>query len=128
MTGVQTCALPILFDFLQEAKENSKSFEKIAGKENTKKILDIIKTQRKKKAILKKEINLTTKKPNGVKLIKSLLENLKEIEVKYISAGRYSLKAEAENIKIADNQLKEILKDLEKKAKKLGFEFSIKEK
>ena len=71
---------------------------------------------------------MTTKKPNGVKLIKSLLENLKEIEVKYISAGRYSLKAEAENIKIADNQLKEILKDLEKKAKKLGFEFSIKEK
>jgi len=117
-----------LFDFLQEAKEDSKDLEKIAGKTDAKKILEIIQTQKQKTAILKKEINLTTKKSNGLKLIKELLEDLKEVEVKYISAGRYSIKIEADDIKTADNRLKEILKDLEEKAKKAGLEFSVKEK
>ena len=117
-----------LFDFLQEAKENSKKLEKIAGKTDAKKVLDIIQTQKQKKAVLKKIINLTTKKSNGLKLIKELLENLKEVEIKYISAGRYSIKIEADDIKTADNRLKEILKSLEEKAKKAGFEFFVKEK
>jgi len=117
-----------LFDFLQEAKEDSKNLEKIAGKTDAKKILDILKVQKQKIAILKKEINLTTKNPDGLKLIKNLLGNLKEVEVKYISAGKYSIKIEKDDIKTADNKLKEILKDLEEKAKKAGFEFSIKEK
>lgn len=117
-----------LFDFLQEAKENSKNLEKIAGKESTKKILDIIKAQKQKTAILKKEINLTTKNANGIKLIKGLLEDLKEVEIKYISAGKYSIKIEKDDIKTADNRLKDILKDLEEKAKKAGFEFFVKEK
>jgi len=117
-----------LFDFLQEAKENSKDLEKIAGKTDTKKILDIIQIQKQKKAVLKKNINLTTKKPDGLKLIKNLLGNLKEVEIKYISAGKYSIKIEADDIKTADNKLKEILKTVEEKAKKAGFEFSVKEK
>ena len=117
-----------LFDFLQEAKENSKNLGKIAGKESAKKILDIIKAQKQKKAILKKYINLTTTKSDGLKLIKKLLGNLKEVEVKYISAGKYSIKIEGDDIKTADNRLKEILKDLEEKAKKAGFEFFVKEK
>jgi len=117
-----------LFDFLQEAKENSKDLEKIVGKESAKKILDIIKAQKQKIAILKKEINLTTKNPDGLKLIKELLGNLKEVEVKYISAGRYSIKIEKDDIKTADNKLKEIIKDIEQQAKKQGLEFSTKEK
>lgn len=117
-----------LFDFLQEAKENSKELEDIVGKTNTKKILEIIQTQKSKKAVLKREISLTTKKSNGIRLIKKLLENLKELEVKYISAGKYSIKIEAEDIKTADNSLKEILKELEEQSKKEGLEFSIKEK
>ncbi len=117
-----------LFDFLQEAKEDSKNLEKIVGKESTKKILEIIKSQKQKTAILKKEINLTTKNPNGLKLIKELLEDLKEVEIKYISAGRYSIKIEKDDIKTADNKLKDILKNLEEKAKKAGFEFFVKEK
>ncbi len=117
-----------LFDFLQEAKENSKKLEKFVDKEKVKKILDIIKEQKKKIAIIKREIELKTSKPNGLILIKELLEDIKEAEIKYLSAGKYSIKVESEEIKKADNQLKEILKNIEEKAKKLGFEFSIKEK
>jgi len=108
-----------LFDFLQEAKEDSKDLERIAGKIDAKKILEVIQTQKQKTVVLKKEINLTSKSSNGVTLIKELLANLKNIEIKYISAGRYSVKVEAEDIKTADNKLKEILKDIEEKSKRL---------
>lgn len=118
-----------LYDFFQEAKENSGELEKIVGKTNSKKILEILKTQKKKRAIIKKEIFLTTTKPDGLELIKNILNNTnKEIKIKYISAGRYVIKTEAEDLKTADNKLKGILNEIGSKAKKQGMEFHIKEK
>jgi translation initiation factor 2 alpha subunit (eIF-2alpha) len=117
-----------IYEFLQEAKENPANLEKIVGKDNSKKILNILKTEKQKKAIIKKEILLTTTKPNGVELIKNILGGINNAEVKYISAGRYALKTDDENLKAADNKLKEIIKDIEKKAKHQGVDFSIKEK
>jgi len=115
-----------IYEFLQKAKENSKELEKLVGKKDAKKILDILKTQKEKKAIIKKEISLTTTKPDGLKLIKDLLGNIKDAEIKYLSAGKYTLKTESTNPKIADNKLKEIIIKIEKKAKQKGFEFGVK--
>jgi len=117
-----------LFDFLEEAKENPKELEKITGKKDAKKILDILKIQKQKKYIIKKEILLTTINPNGLELIKKILGKIKDVEIKYLSAGRYTFKAESKNPKTADNKLKEIIKDIEQQAKKQGLEFSTKEK
>jgi translation initiation factor 2 alpha subunit (eIF-2alpha) len=114
-----------IYDFLEEAKENPKNLEKIIGKADAKKVLDILKNQKKKKSVLKKEISFKSFEPNGIELIKNLLSKIKDIEIKYISAGHYSLKTEAEDIKKADHELKEILENLEKEAKKSGIEFSI---
>ena len=114
-----------IYDFLQNAKENSKELEKLVGKENVKKIIDILKIEKQKKTILKKEIFLTTTEPNGIELIKNLLGMIKETEIKYISLGKYSLKKESEDIKKADNELKNTLIKLEKEAKKKKVEFGI---
>lgn len=114
-----------IYDFLQNAKENSKELEELVGKENVKKIIDILKTQKQKKAILKKEISLTTTEPNGIELIKNLLKMIKGTEVKYISSGKYSLKKESEDIKKADHELKNTLIKLEKEAKKKKVEFGV---
>ncbi|MBR9701396.1 hypothetical protein GOV13_00575 [Candidatus Pacearchaeota archaeon] len=113
-------------NFLQEAKENSKNLEKIVGKDDAKKILDILNTQKQKKAVVKKTISLTTSKPNGLELIKKILGKIKEAEIRYISAGKYSVKTEASDIKTADNMLKEVLSKIEKTAKKEHVEFGIK--
>ena len=78
--------------------------------------------------MIKKEINLITNQENGLELIKEILGKIKEAEINYISAGRYSMKTETEDMKKSDNKLKEILKEIEKKAKEKGMEFSIKEK
>jgi translation initiation factor 2 alpha subunit (eIF-2alpha) len=114
-----------IYDFLQNAKENPKELEKLVGKENLKKIVDILKTQKQKKAVLKKEIFMTTTESNGIELIKNLLKKIKETEVKYISSGKYSLKRKSEDIKKADHELTKTLTELEKEAKKKGVEFSI---
>ena len=53
---------------------------------------------------------------------------MKEVEIKYLSAGKYILKTESTKPKIADNKLKEIINEIEKKSKKLGVEFNVKEK
>ena len=115
-----------VFSLLTEAKTNSERLEKIVGKENCKKILDIIKSQKKKKAIVKKEIHLTTTKPDGITLIKKILEIFKGLNIKYISAGRYSLELESEDLKSADKKIREMINLAEKDSKKLGIEFGVK--
>lgn len=117
-----------LYDFFEEAKENPKNLENLVGKKDSKKILEILKVQKQKKGTVKKEIFLSTKKSNGLILIKDILSNLKEIKIKYLSAGHYTLETESSDLKIADNKLKNIIKEIEKKAKKQEIEFSIKEK
>ncbi len=117
-----------IFEFIEEAKENPKEFEKLAGKENAKKILDILKIQKQKKVVIKREIFLKTKKPNGLELIKKILGEIKKAETRYISAGRYVLKVESDEPKTADHELKEIIKKIEEEAKKQGMDFEAKEK
>ncbi len=115
-----------LYDFLEEAKENPKKLEKIFSKKDSEKILSILKEQKQKKVIVKKEIFLKTNNPEGIIEIKKILGEIKNIELKYISAGRYSLKKEDDDLKKADNELKEIILEIEKKAKKKNMEFSVK--
>jgi len=117
-----------IYDFLQEARENPKKLENLVGKIDSKKILNILNAQKQKKAVVKKTISLRTVKPNGLKIIKNILSKINEAEIKYLSAGKYSIKIEAQDIKTADNKLKEIISKIEQTAKKDGMEFGIKEK
>ncbi len=114
-----------VFSFIEEAKSNPEKLEKIVGKENSRKIIEILNTQKKKRSILKKEIHLTTTKPNGIILIKKILEIFNGITVKYISAGRYSLELESEDIKIADKKIRDMISTAEKDSKKAGIEFEV---
>ncbi|MFH1585250.1 MAG: hypothetical protein ABIB79_00600 [archaeon] len=115
-----------IYDFLQEAKENSKKLENLVGKTDTKKILEILNKQKQKKAFVKKQISLTTTESNGLEFIKDILGKIKNAEIKYVSAGRYTIKTEDKDPKTADNKLKEILENIEKEAKKSQIEFSVK--
>jgi translation initiation factor 2 alpha subunit (eIF-2alpha) len=117
-----------LYDFFEEARINPKKLEELIGKENAKKIMDIILEQKKKKKIIKRTISLKTQEPDGIHLIKSILENPGTIEIKYLSAGKYSLKIETEDGKKGEQELKTFLEKIEKKAKDAGVQFEQKEK
>lgn len=108
-----------LYDFFEEIKSNPKRLEEVMSKESAGKILEIINAQKQKKFEIKKEISLSTIKPNGLELIKEIFSNIKNAEIKYISAGHYSLKAESSDIKNADNILKSIISEIEKKLKEI---------
>jgi len=114
-----------LVEFLEEAKTNPKILEKIIEKENSERILLILNSQKKKKSIIKKEFFLKTTNPNGMTLIKNML-NTNEAEIRYLAAGKYSIKIESSDLKKADNKIQEILKNIENQSKKKGFEFSVK--
>ena len=117
-----------LFDFVAEIKEDPKKLEKLVGKEDSEKVLEIINKQKKKKAQVKREFILKSSQPNGVSLIKEILGGITEAKVRYISAGKYEIGTESTDLKKADNKLKEIAEEIAKKAKKNSMEFSIKDK
>ncbi len=117
-----------IYSFLEEAKKDSAELEKLAGKDSAKKIIEILKNQKQKKVILKKEFTLTTNESDGLDKIKKLLKKIPEAQIKYISAGKYSIKTEAENRKEADNKLGEIFSGIEKQAKVHSMNFAVKEK
>jgi translation initiation factor 2 alpha subunit (eIF-2alpha) len=114
-----------ILDFIEEIKNNEEKGKEYFTKEELEKILQIIRANKKKKKIIKKEIILFSNKPNGIELIKKILSS-KEITIKYIAAGRYSLSVESENPKEAEKKLNNYIEEIEKSAKKEGLEFSVK--
>src|SRR4030042_6064775 len=112
-----------IYDFFEEVKSNPKKLEEVLGKEDSNKILEILNAQKKKIVSIKKEFSLKSFNPNGFTLIKKILEPIKNVEIKYISAGRYSIKAESEDLKKTSQTLKEILEKIGEEAKKCGIEF-----
>ena len=114
-----------LSDFLEDSKKDSAKLEKLIGKNEADKILNILNTQKKKTAVVKKEFSLKTTKPNGLSLIKNILST-NEAEIGYISAGKYSIKIESGDLKKADNKINEILKKIEENAKKQKLDFNLK--
>lgn len=117
-----------VYEFCERIKEDTKDLEKLTSKEDAKKISEIIKTQKKKISIIKKEFNLKSNASNGLSLIKEILSKTKKTQINYLSAGLYSIKVESENPKIAENMIKTDLEFIEKEAKKSGLIFNIKEK
>lgn len=114
-----------IYGFLERIKNNPEELEELIGKPNSKKVFEIFKTQKQKKAVVKREVILKSMDSDGIEKIKDILGKINDVEIRYISAGRYSLKKENEDIKEADQKLKEIIEMIEKKAKISNLDFSI---
>jgi translation initiation factor 2 alpha subunit (eIF-2alpha) len=116
------CAEYRIDEFFDKVRKNPKELEKFIEKRESEKITEILNCQKVKKASLKKEIQFHTTKPNGLEIIKQLLSNKNQIEIKYLAAGDYSIKVESTDLKKADNKIREIISEIEKEAKSLGIE------
>ena len=117
-----------LHEFFGEAKSNPKKLDGLMNRESADKIIEIINSQKEKIFTIKKDMRLMSVKPDGLELIKNIFSGIKGMEVRYISAGHYSLISESSDIKSADNAVRKALSEIEKNAKKFGMEFSIIEK
>jgi len=114
-----------VYDFYNKIKTVPKELESLIGQQGAKKILEILNAQKQKKQMIKREIILKSPGPNGIEIIKGILGRIDGADVRYLAAGRYSLKREDEDLKQADQKLREILESIEKAAKKSGADFSI---
>lgn len=117
----------LITDFLQKAKDSPELLEKYVSKEQAKKILEILNKQKTKISVVKKDFFLKSFSSNGIEQIKNILKEFakeEKIEIRYISAGKYSIRSESENIKSADQRANLILEELEKKAKEKKMEVS----
>ena len=113
-----------LVEFMNDVKKDPEILNSYLEKKFVDKIIEILSKDKKKKSIVKKEIVLRSYNSNGLLDIKDLFKDIsKNVEVLYLSAGKYSLKLESTDLKKADNELNEIIKEIEKKSKKLGIEF-----
>lgn len=119
---------PSRSDFFLAAKEDEKLIDKYIPKEFHKQIKRI--TQKKQKNIqVTKIIRLKCPQPDGIKIIKKILEITDEkAKMTYLSAGKFQLNYKAENYKIANKAVDLILQEIEQKAKKESCEFSVEDK
>jgi translation initiation factor 2 alpha subunit (eIF-2alpha) len=117
-----------LHEFLLQSKEHPKKLDEFFKEEYSKKILEILRAQKQKKAEIKKEIILTSNAEDGLNKIKKTLSEKGGAKIKYLSGGKYSIQIEDANLKKADNSLRLILQEIEKKAKQEGLQFAIKER
>ena len=111
-----------IYNFLENSKEDSKELEKIIGKEDAEKVIEILNSQKKKTVTIKKELEIHTSDKEGLEKVKEILKERENIKIRYLAAGKYSLSTESENIKDADTNLTKIIREIEEKAKKEGFE------
>jgi translation initiation factor 2 alpha subunit (eIF-2alpha) len=115
-----------LYDLIEESKKNPKELEGIIGKENARKTLEIINSQKQKIVTVKKQISLKTTQPNGLEIIKEVLGNIKNAEVRYISAGKYTIKKESNDTKKADTEIQDIISKIQNQSKEKEFEIETK--
>jgi translation initiation factor 2 alpha subunit (eIF-2alpha) len=113
-----------LSEFLEQSKKDSKNLEKIIGKENSEKVLNILKKQKSKKTDIRKKIELSTQNPQGLNEIKKIFEKIKDAKIKYIAAGKYSILVEEDNPKKANQKMKDIVKKIKDESLIKGFEFN----
>lgn len=117
-----------LYRFMISAKENPRELEKIVGISEAQKIIEIIGEEKEKIVSAKKEISLTTNSADGLEKIKELFKdaNKQGIEVRYISAGKYSLKKTSKELKKTDQEIKNYIEEIERFAKENHLNFAVK--
>lgn len=129
--GERTAEKFDLFYAFEEANEDPSTLAE-AGitKEWADAIVEIIKKNfRVKERMLKAVLNLSSTAPDGVKTVKKVLSNLEKtasVNVKYISAPKYSVDIKSKNPKEAEKRLKEGLEGAINEIKAAGGDGSYK--
>lgn len=113
----------LLYEFLQNCKINPEKLEEYMKKEEAERICKILSEKKEKKVEVKKEFLLSSKKPDGIKLIKEILSSCKVCEIIYIAAGKFVIKIKADDYKSANNEINKALAEFESQAKQKKVEF-----
>ena len=112
-----------LYDFFEKAKEKPQIFEGLVGKDNAEKIIRLLGEKRTRGVEAKKDFQLKSLRSGGIIAIKRVLDFNGKLEISYIAAGKFRIKAKAPNFKEANTVLSKALEEIEKRARQEGCEF-----
>lgn len=115
-----------VYDFLQNCKINPEKLGEFLKKDDAEKICKILQEKKDKKVEVKKEFKLSSKKPDGIKIIKEILSSCKICDITYLAAGKYSIKIIAKDYKEANAEMNKSLIEIERLAKEKKAEFEVK--
>ncbi|PIN77388.1 hypothetical protein COV15_02080 [Candidatus Woesearchaeota archaeon CG10_big_fil_rev_8_21_14_0_10_34_12] len=110
------------YGFITLAREDE-SVLKILQKEDAEKLKKILSEKKEKEKEVKKEFKLVCLKPNGLIIIKKILNYP---NIKYLAASKYSMVVKAKDFKKANHEADRIINEIESNAKKECCEFSLK--
>ncbi len=116
-----------LIDFFEKIKEDSQLSEKYLSKENSEKLIKILDSKKEKTKQLKETFKLSNKSQEGITTIKEILKSSckgTNCKITYLAAGKYLLSQKGEDLKKIQNEINQVLKYIEKNAKKSKSEFS----
>lgn len=114
-------------EFLQNCKSNPETLEKYMAKEDAIRICKILNEKKEKQIEVKKEFKLSSKKPDGIKIIKSALDFCKgNCDISYLAAGRYSIKIKSQDYKKANFEIAQAIEKIEKTAREKKADFEVK--
>jgi len=116
-----------VYEFLQNCKSSPEALEKYMQKEDADRICRIINEKKEKQVEIKKEFKFSSKKPDGIKIIKSTLDFCRgNCEISYLAAGRYVLKMKSQDYKKANQEINSAIEKIEKAAKEKKADFEVK--
>jgi len=113
-----------LNEFLCKCRENPAELEKYMKKADAEKVCRILQEKKEKIVEVKKKFKLSSKNPDGIKIIKKILSSCQgSCEIRYISAGNFTIRIKAGNYKEANTKVSKSLEEIEKQAKEKKADF-----
>jgi len=120
-----------ILDFFEQIKQNPKLLEKYTTKQQAQKIIKILESKKEKPKEIKHIIKLSSKAPDGISKVKSIINKAckdSKCNISYIAAGKYNLKIQGQEFKEIKTEIHKVTDSIEKQAKKENCEFSIEKK
>jgi translation initiation factor 2 alpha subunit (eIF-2alpha) len=113
-----------LVEFFEKAKDKKSILKEYFNKEQIEQIEKVLETKKEKDKSLKKEFKFSSSAPNGIGIIKKILGNSKNIT--YLGNSKFQIKITSKDLKKANQEINETLKEIEKLAKKNKCIFELK--
>lgn len=112
-----------LYGYIELGKEKGfEVFEEVGASQELIENLKKAFKERKKEAIVKEKIEVTSFNSKGVKGIKDLLTRSKDIEVSYLGAPNYLIKLKALDYKKGQNKLDKFLRNIKEAGEEMGVQ------
>ncbi len=117
---------PSLSEFVLKAKEDNEIISKYIPKEFLEQILKII-NKKQKEIEVKKIIKLKCLEPNGIAIIKKIM-NIQQGKIVYLAAGKFQITVKSEDYKKANLIMEDLIKQIEISAKENKCDFEMEDK